>query len=120
MVKDAEANKEADKQKRETVETRNQADTLVHSTEKTLKEHGDKLSVEDKKKVEDDLTSLKEALKSENTQDINDKIKSLTESAMKLGEAVYKDQQQQENENASNDTKNNDNVVDADFEEVKK
>ena len=120
MVKDAEANKEADKQKRETVETRNQADTLVHSTEKTLKEHGDKLSVEDKKKVEDDLTSLKEALKSENTQDINDKVKSLTESAMKLGEAVYKDQQQQQNENASNDTKNNDNVVDADFEEVKK
>jgi molecular chaperone DnaK len=120
MVKDAEANKEADKQKRETVETRNQADTLVHSTEKTLKEHGDKLSVEDKKKVEDNLTSLQEALKSENTQDINDKVKSLTESAMKLGEAVYKDQQQQQNENASNDTKNNDNVVDADFEEVKK
>ena len=120
MVKDAEANKEADKQKRETVETRNQADTLVHSTEKTLKEHGDKLSVEDKKKVEDDLTALKEALKSENNQDINDKVKSLTESAMKLGEAVYKDQQQQTSENTSNDTKNNDNVVDADFEEVKK
>ena len=123
MVKDAEANKEADKKKREEVEVKNQADTMIHSTEKTLKEHGDKLSTEDKKKVEDDLTALKDVVSSGNIETIKDKIKSLTESAMKLGEAVYKDQQQQQsndNETTSNDTKNNDNVVDADFEEVKK
>tara|TARA_Y100000588_G_scaffold336197_1_gene376863 strand:+ start:107 stop:1999 length:1893 start_codon:yes stop_codon:yes gene_type:complete len=123
MVKDAEANKEADKKKREEVDVKNQADTMIHSTEKTLKEHGDKLSTEDKKKVEDDLTALKDVISSGNSETIKDKIKSLTESAMKLGEAVYKDQQQQtsnNNENASNDAKNNDNVVDADFEEVKK
>ena len=120
MVKDAEANKEADKKKREEVDVKNQADTMIHSTEKTLKEHGDKLSEEDKKKIEDDLTALKDVVSSGNSETIKDKIKSLTESAMKLGEAVYKDQQQQTSENTSNDTKNNDNVVDADFEEVKK
>ncbi len=120
MVKDAEANKEADKKKREEVDVKNQADTMIHSTEKTLKEHGDKLSAEDKKKVEDDLTALKDVVASGNSETIKDKIKSLTESAMKLGEAVYKDQQQQTSENTSKDTKNNDNVVDADFEEVKK
>ena len=120
MVKDAEANKEADKKKREEVDVKNQADTMIHSTEKTLKEHGDKLSEEDKKKIEGDLTALKDVVSSGNSETIKDKIKSLTESAMKLGEAVYKDQQQQTSENTSNDTKNNDNVVDADFEEVKK
>ena len=120
MVKDAEANKEADKKKREEVDVKNQADTMIHSTEKTLKEHGDKLSEEDKKKIEDDLTALKDVVSSGNSETIKDKIKSLTESAMKLGEAVYKDQQQQTSENTSKDTKNNDNVVDADFEEVKK
>ena len=126
MVKDAEANKEADKTKREGVEARNQGDTLVHATEKQLKEHGDKLSAEDKTKLEKSISSLKDALKGSNVEDIKQKVQTLVQDSMKLGEAVYKNQQQEtskssENkENTSNDTKNNDNVVDADFEEIKK
>ncbi|MBB22302.1 MAG: molecular chaperone DnaK [Roseibacillus sp.] len=118
MVKDAEANKEADKKKRESVDTRNQADTLVHSVEKQLKEHGDKLSVEDKTKLEQDIDALKQSLKSDSNDDIKDKVKSLTESAMKLGEAVYK--QQQEAQPQQEEKTKDDNVVDADFEEVNK
>ena len=123
MVKDAEVNKEADKTKREGVEARNQGDTLVHATEKQLKEHGDKLSAEDKTKLEESLSSLKDALKGSNVEDIKQKVQTLVQDSMKLGEAVYKNQQQEPSdtkENTSNDTKNNDNVVDADFEEVKK
>lgn len=118
MVKDAEANKEADKKKRESVDVRNQADTLVHSIDKQLKEHGDKLSAEDKTKLEQDIDALKESLKSDNSDDIKDKVKSLTESAMKLGEAVYK--QQQEDQPQQEEKTKDDNVVDADFEEVDK
>ena len=118
MVKDAEANKEADKKKRESVDTRNQADTLVHSVEKQLKEHGDKLSAEDKTKLEQDIDALKQSLKSDSNDDIKDKVKSLTESAMKLGEAVYK--QQQEAQPQQEEKTKDDNVVDADFEEVNK
>ena len=123
MVKDAEVNKEADKTKREGVEARNQGDTLVHATEKQLKEHGDKLSAEDKTKLEESISSLKDALKGSNVEDIKQKVQTLVQDSMKLGEAVYKNQQQEPSdtkENTSNDTKNNDNVVDADFEEVKK
>ena len=118
MVKDAEANKDADKKKREEVDTKNQGDTLVHSVEKQLKEHGDKLSAEDKSKLEEDVNALKEALKSDNSDAIKDKVKSLTESAMKLGEAVYKSQQSEQPQQEQK-TKD-DNVVDADFEEVNK
>jgi molecular chaperone DnaK len=118
MVKDAEANKESDKKKRESVDIKNQGDTLVHSIEKQMKEHGDKLSAEDKAKVEGDVTALKEALKSDDSDSIKDKIKSLTESAMKLGEAVYK--QQQESQPQQEEKAKDDNVVDADFEEVNK
>ena len=63
MVKDAEANKEADKKKRESVDVRNQADTLIHSTEKNLKEHGSKISDAEKKAIEDGSNALKESLK---------------------------------------------------------
>ena len=118
MVKDAEANKEADKKKRESVDVRNQADNLVHSIDKQLKEHGEKLSAEDKTTLEEDINALKESLKSDNSDDIKDKVKSLTESAMKLGEAVYK--QQQEDQPQQEEKAKDDNVVDADFEEVDK
>ena len=118
MVKEAEANKDADKKKREDVDTRNQGDTLAHSVEKQLKEHGDKLSAEDKSKLEEDISALKEALKSDNSDAIKDKVKSLTESAMKLGEAVYKSQQSEQPQ--QEEKTNDDNVVDADFEEVNK
>ena len=124
MVKDAEANKEADKKKRESVDVRNQADTLIHSTEKNLKEHGSKVSDADKKSIEDGSTALKEALKGEDIEDIKKKTETLVQASMKLGEAIYKSQQSKKPDSNKDDGKDekgkkDDNVVDADFEEVK-
>ncbi len=124
MVKDAESNKEADKKKRESVDVRNQADTLIHSTEKNLKEHGSKISDADKKAIEDGLNTLKESLKGENIEDIKKKTETLVQASMKLGEAIYKSQQSTKPESDKDDGndkkgKKDDNVVDADFEEVK-
>ena len=124
MVKDAEANKEADKKKRESVDVRNQADTLIHSTEKNLKEHGTKVSDAEKKAIEDGSTALKESLKSEDIEDIKKKTESLVQASMKLGEAIYKSQQNAKPDSSKEDGKDekdkkDDNVVDADFEEVK-
>merc|ERR1711871_1704018 len=93
MVKDAEANKEADKKKRESVDVRNQADTLIHSTEKNLKEHGSKISDAEKKTIEDGSNALKESLKGEDIEDIKKKTETLVQASMKLGEAIYKSQQ---------------------------
>ncbi len=124
MVKDAEANKEADKKKRESVDVRNQADTLIHSTEKNLKEHGSKVSDDEKKAIEDGSSLLKEALKNDDIEDIKKKTEALVQASMKLGEAIYKSQQNakpESNKDDGNDEKGkkDDNVVDADFEEVK-
>ena len=124
MVKDAEANKEADKKKRESVDVRNQADTLIHSTEKNLKEHGSKISDAEKKAIEDSSAAVKEALKGDNIEDIKKKTEALVQASMKLGEAIYKSQQKTKPESGKDDGKDNkdkkdDNVVDADFEEVK-
>ena len=123
MVKDAEANKEEDKKKRESVDVRNQADTLLHSTEKNLKEHGAKVSDADKKAIEDASTDLKEAIKGTDTEEIKKKTETLVQASMKLGEAIYKSQEKKEGspkEGDKNDEgKKDDNVVDADFEEVK-
>ena len=124
MVKEAEANKEADKKKRESVDARNQADTLIHSTEKNLKEHGAKISDAEKKAIEDASTALKEALKGDNVEDIKKKTETLVQASMKLGEAIYKSQQNTKPDSGNDDGKENkdkkdDNVVDADFEEVK-
>merc|ERR1711937_854350 len=124
MVKDAEANKEADKKKRESVDVRNQADTLIHSTEKNLKEHGSKISDAEKKAIEDGSNALKESLKSEDIEDIKKKTEALVQASMKLGEAIYKSQQNTKPDSSKDDGKDDkgkkeDNVVDADFEEVK-
>ena len=124
MVKDAEANKEADKKKRESVDVRNQADTLIHSTEKNLKEHGSKVSDEEKKAIEDGVNTLKESLKGEDIEDIKKKTETLVQASMKLGEAIYKSQQNTKPDSNKDDgkeekEKKDDNVVDADFEEVK-
>jgi molecular chaperone DnaK len=123
MVKDAEANKEEDKKKREEIDAKNSADSLVASTEQSLKEHGDKVSAEDKKTIETDLQSLKDAIKSENVEDIKTKTQTLMQSSMKMGEAIYKAQQAKpeggaEGSKASDGEKKED-VVDAEFEEVK-
>ena len=124
MVKDAEANKEADKKKRESVDVRNQADTLIHSTEKNLKEHGSKISDAEKKAIEDDSNTLKESLKGEDIEDIKKKTEALVQASMKLGEAIYKSQQNTKPDSDKDDgkeekEKKDENVVDADFEEVK-
>ena len=123
MVKDAEANKEEDKKKRESVDARNQADTLIHSTEKNLKEHGAKVSDADKKAIEDASTDLKEAIKGTDTEEIKKKTETLVQASMKLGEAIYKSQEKKEGSpkdgDKNDETKKDDNVVDADFEEVK-
>ena len=96
MVKDAEANKDEDKKKRESVDARNQADTLIHSTEKNLKEHGAKVSDADKKAIEDASTDLKEAIKGTDTEEIKKKTETLVQASMKLGEAIYKSQEKKE------------------------
>jgi len=123
MVKDAEANKEADKKKRESVDARNQADSLVFSTEKSLKEHGDKISAEEKKAIENGIADLKKSLEGTDAEDIKKKTQSLIQVSMKLGEAVYKSQQKPGTDKAEStkDAKpsDKDNVVDADFEDVK-
>lgn len=120
MVKEAEANKEADKKKREEVDAKNHADSLIASTEQSLKEHGSKISETDKKAIEKDMEDLKEAIKSDKTEDIKTKTQQLMTSSMKLGEAIYKAQQEKPGDN-KNDVKSEDkkDVVDAEFEEVK-
>ena len=124
MVKDAESNKEEDKKKRESVDSRNQADTLLHSTEKNLKEHGAKVSDADKKAIETASANLRNSLKGTDIEDIKKKTQELVQASMKLGEAIYKSQQSAKPGDAPKDEKKeegkkDDNVVDADFEEVK-
>ena len=124
MVKDAESNKEADKKKRESVDTRNQADTLLHSAEKNLKEHGGKVTDADKKVIEDASANLRNALKGTDIEEIKKKTQDLVQASMKLGEAIYKSQQSAKPGDTPKDAKKeegkkDDNVVDADFEEVK-
>ena len=121
MVKEAEANKESDKKKRELVEAKNQSETLTHQIDKQLKEHGDKISEEEKKAIEDAKTTLIEATKLDDVSKIQEAIKTLTEASMKLGEAVYKQaQEEQAQEQAQPEQKEgaDENVVDADFKEV--
>ncbi len=123
MVKEAEANKEADKKKRDSVDSRNQADTLIHSTEKNLKEHGSKISESDKKSIEEASANLRNALKGTDTDEIKKKTQDLVQASMKLGEAIYKTQQSAKPGETPKDSKvegkKDENVVDADFEEVK-
>ena len=126
MVKEAEENAEADKQRRAAVEAKNHAESLVHSTEKSLAEHGDKVGAEVKAAIQAAIDDLKEAAKGDDVEAIKAKTQALTETAMKLGEAIYKSQME-EAEAASGDDaeadqpkgKAEDDVVDADFEEVK-
>ncbi len=121
MVKDAEENAEADKKARELVEARNQGESLLHSTEKQLKEHGDKVSATEKSAIEDALEALKSALQTEDAADIKAKTDTLVQSAMKLGEAMYKDMQEKSAASASETPEHKEGdskIVDADFEEV--
>jgi molecular chaperone DnaK len=122
MVKDAEANKEADKKKRELVDAKNSADSLINSTEKSLKEHGDKVEAADKEAIEKAKDELAEAAKGDDADAIKSKVEALGQAAQKLGEAVYKAQQAeaQAETTEAEPTKEDDNVVDAEYEEVDK
>jgi len=114
MVKDAEANAVADKQRREAVDAKNHADALVHSTEKALAEHGSKIAETERRAIEDAVSDLKEALKGDDAEAIKAKTNTLAQASMKLGEAMYK--QQAETDAAKAAAK--DDVVDAEFTEV--
>ncbi len=130
MVKDAEKFSDEDKKRKESIEVRNNADNLVYQTEKSLKEHGDKISVEEKTAIENAASDLKEALKTENLDDIKAKTESLQTASYKLAEAIYKeaqakgqsqDQAQPEgsSDSSGENKKDDENIVDADFEEKK-
>ena len=94
MIKDAEENASKDEEKKALVEARNKADSLIHSTEKSLKEHGDKISSADKEEVENIIKDLRSILESENLDEINSKVESLTQASMKIGQQVYGNEQQ--------------------------
>lgn len=128
MVKDAEANAEADKKKKELIEAKNQAESLIHTTEKTLKENADKVSSADKEAIESAITALKGVIEGDDAAAIKEKSDALMQASLKLGEAMYKAQgaaagtgsaQGAEQGAPEAEPKKNDNVVDADFEEVK-
>ncbi|MFN5174580.1 MAG: molecular chaperone DnaK [Holosporaceae bacterium] len=125
MVRDAEANADEDKKRRELVELRNQADSLIHSTEKNLADHGDKVSAEEKQAIEDGLQALKEVKDQDSTSEIEAKTQTLLQASMKLGEAMYKAQAAAEaGAGAADDGADSAaaaegaQVVDAEFEEV--
>ena len=130
MVKDAEAHSEEDKKKRELIEAKNKAESIVHQTEKTLKDFGDKVSAADKEAIEKAMEDLKKAAEGDNLDDINNKTEALMNVSMKLGEAMYKQQQAEQPQGAadagasagasSSEQKKDDGTIDADFEEVKK
>jgi molecular chaperone DnaK len=120
MMKDAEANAEEDKKRRELVEAKNNAESLAHQTEKQLEEHGDKVSDEVKKEIEDAAAALKTAAEGDDAADIQAKHQELMNAAMKLGEAIYGAQQAEaaEGDAAADAAADGEDVVDADFEEV--
>ncbi|MHC5306172.1 molecular chaperone DnaK [Bartonella sp. LJL80] len=121
MVKDAEAHAADDKKRRESVEAKNQAEALVHSTEKSLADYGDKVSAEDKSAIETALADLKTALEGDDAEDITAKTQKLAEASMKLGQAMYEASQAEAEADAAADAAKdarNDDVVDADFEEI--
>jgi molecular chaperone DnaK len=119
MIKDAEANAEADKARKELVETKNQGESLLHSTKKSLAEHGDKVDPSTVEAIELAMSPLEDALKGEDAGKIKGAIQNLTEAAMKLGEAIYK-ASQAEGGSAEDEPRpvDDDDIVDADFEDL--
>ena len=125
MIKEAEQHAEEDKKIKEAIEARNHADAMIHETEKQLKEHGDKIGSSEKEGIEKAVQELKDVLDSNDADRIKEKTNALTQASLKLGEAMYKASQAQsaeagQGETSEPDSKADDTVVDADFEEVKK
>ena len=123
MVKDAEANADEDKKRRELVDARNSGESVAHTAERQLAEHGDKIPAGDKQAIVDAVAALKTALGSEDVADITAKTEAAVQASMKLGEAIYKAQQEEANPTQPGPQDNaaaggNDDIVDADFEEV--
>jgi molecular chaperone DnaK len=129
MVQEAESHAADDKERKEKVELHNQADSLIYSTEKNLTEYGDKIDEADKTQVETDIAALRDVMEGDDTEVITSKIEALSQSAMKLGEAMYKAQQEEEAQSAdadgteagpaeTQDGADDATIVDADFEEV--
>ncbi|HIO37597.1 MAG TPA: molecular chaperone DnaK [Rhodospirillales bacterium] len=130
MVQEAETHAEDDKIRRESIEAKNNASALIHSTEKNLEEHGDKIPETDRTEIEGAVQALKDVLESEDTDEIKSKSEALMQVAMKLGEAMYKDSQgdpvpgmdnvpdDSNTEKSSKNSSEDETVVDADFEEV--
>ncbi len=118
MVKDAEVHAAEDKTRKEAVESKNHAEALVHSTEKALSEHGDKIGADERTAIETALANLKEAVKGSDADDIKAKTQNLAQASMKLGEAMYKAQAAGEPDSGAEAGKPDDNVVDAEFSEV--
>jgi molecular chaperone DnaK len=123
MVQDAEKFAEDDKKRRESAEARNQADSLVHATEKQLEEHADKIDADTKAAVETAIAEVKTALESDNAEEISAKAQALTQAAMKMGQQIY-EQEQASGASAdasgttADETSGDDEVVDAEFSEV--
>jgi molecular chaperone DnaK len=118
MVKDAEAHKGEDDKRKAVIEARNRADGLVHSTEKAIAEHGDKVDASVKGEIEAALADLKEALEGDDAEAINSKSQTLATVSMKLGEAMYQSQQGASEDEGIHPEAGGENVVDAEFEEV--
>ena len=120
MIKDAEANADADKARKEVVEAKNQGESLLDSTKKSLKEHGDKVDPSTVEAIEFAMVPLEEALKGEDAGKIKSGIQNLTEAAMKLGEAIYKAQAGEAGGDDGDDARpvDDDSIVDADFEDL--
>jgi molecular chaperone DnaK len=130
MVRDAETNVEADKKKRELIEVRNRADQVIYSTEKTLKDYGDKVSAEEKQAIVDAKEKLEAAVKIDSVEIINQKIEDLMTASQKIAEVIYKQTQEQQHQHAGaaepqgdptgpqGNSGAKDEAVDADFEVV--
>jgi molecular chaperone DnaK len=120
MIRDAEANAESDKKRKELVEARNQAESLIHSTRKAIEEHGDKVDGSTVEAIELAVGALEEALKSEDAGKIKGGIQNLTDASMKLGEAIYKAEQAKSSASDEDEGPRgvDDDIVDADFEDL--
>ena len=124
MVKDAEENAESDKERRELIEAKNQAESLIHSTEKSMEDHSDKVDPTTIEAIELAISALKDDLETDNAGKIKSGIQNVTDAAMKLGEAIYKSNQENEEDAAPFDASDNaaanadDDILDADFEDL--
>ncbi len=121
MVKDAEENAEADKERRELIEAKNQAESLIHSTEKSLEEHSDKVDPTTVEAIELAIAALKDEIETEDAGKIKAGIQNVTEAAMKLGEAIYKAAQEDGDDDvasAADEGPGDDDIVDAEFEDL--